>query len=144
MSDPIIPAAHAAAIATGVTAVAVQTGPLLLGIPAGVLLAACAGALFGLAYTKPEVWARLMAIPDGTRASRFVWVVVRASGLAFTLLGAALACGWAVSAAPHVPGFGWTGEIPPVPLAGLLAFGAQRLIPAALNAASRKLDGGIR
>lgn len=132
MIEPVLPSAQAAGVVAGVTAVAVQTGPIFLGIPAGVLLAACAGALFGLAYTKPETWAKLMAIPPGTRMSRVAWIAARACGLAFVLVSAAVASGWTVSAAPHVPGFGWTKDIPPVPFAGLLAFGAQRLIPWAL------------
>lgn len=142
MIEGAAPVAQAAGVAAGVTAVAVtSSGSIVLGIPAAVLLASCAGALFGLAYTKPELWARLMAIPAGSKGYRLAWVVVRASGLMFTLVSSAVACGWFVSAAPHVPMLGWTGEIPPVPLAGLLGYGAQRLIPAALNRATRKVDG---
>lgn len=133
MTDPILPSAQAAGVAAGVTAVAVQTGPIILGIPAAVLLAACAGALFGLAYTRPETWRGLMAIPEGTRGKRLAWLVARGLGLAFVLVSSAVAAGWTVSAAPHVPGFGWTKDMPPVPFAGLLAYGAQRLIPWALG-----------
>lgn len=129
------PAAGAAVTATVITQ---QT--LILGIPAGVALAACAGALFGLAYTNPEAWGRLLAIPAGTRMVRAGWVVLRTGGLLTTLCAIALSSAWSVSVLPHIPFFGWAGDIPPVPFAGLLAFTGQRFIPKAIAAVERWLD----
>lgn len=132
-------AATILAAAATVTPVLVDTAPTILGVPAGVLLAACAGALFGLAYTPPKLWQDLLAIPEGSAAKRATWVAVRSFSLAFTLAANAIASAWAVSAVPHVPGMGWTGGIPPVPAAGLLAFSAQHVIPHALGFIKRKL-----
>ncbi len=90
------PAVETAAVATGFTATVVQTQAMILGIPAGVLLVACAGALFGLAYTKPEAWGALLAIPPGTRWRRIGWVLLRASGLLFTLAAVAFVSAWLI------------------------------------------------
>lgn len=136
----IRPTAEAAGAVAGVTAAVVQAQPMILGIPAGVLLAACAGALFGLAYTHPEAWGRLLSIPPGSRLYRIGWVILRASGLLTTLCAIALVSAWAVSVVPHVPMLTWSADVPPIPFAGLLAFAGQRVIPRALAAAERWLD----
>lgn len=132
--------AKAVAVAAGVTAVTLPAHPVFLGIPSDVLLAAFAGAMLGLAYTKPEAWGKLLDIPPGSRTKRLGMLLVRALGLVFTLAGIAVASSWGVSVAPHVPAFRWTGDIPPVPFAGFLSFAGQRLIPAALSGASKWLD----
>lgn len=118
---------------------AVVAQPDILGIPPGVLLAACAGALFGLAYTPPEAWGRLLAVPAATGWPRYGWIGLRAGGLVFTLLANALACSWAVAALPHLPGMAWAKGIPGMPAAGLLAFAGQHIIPKALDWLGRKL-----
>lgn len=138
----MIAPARAADLATGasVATLVVQTQAEIVGIPSGVLLAACAGALFGLAYTKPEDWGRLVSIPAGTRMVRFGWVALRAFGLLFTLTTIAFVSGWAVSTMPHFPLFAWLAQVPPIPFAGLLAFSGQRIFPRALGAIERWLD----
>lgn len=112
----------------------------VLGVPPPVLLAAVAGALFGLAYTPPERWGTLLAIPKGSPWKRRTWVAIRAGGLVFTLTANAFACSWATQAAPHVPLLTFTAGIPAAALAGLLAFASQHIIPKVLQAAVRKLD----
>lgn len=131
------------AVVTGFLAfvpAAVVAPDSVLGVPPSVLLAACAGALFGLAYTPPERWGTLLKIPEGTAWKRRAWVVLRAGGLVFTLVANAFACSWATQAVPHVPLLTFTAGIPAAALAGLLAFGSQHIIPRALQAAVRKLD----
>lgn len=140
MIEPARPAIEAAAVGAGLTATVVTQQALFLGIPAGVLLAAFAGALFGLAYTQPEAWGRLLSIPPGSRLARLGWIVLRAGGLLTTLAAIALVSGWSPSVLPHVPGFGWAKDIPQVPFAGFLAFTGQRFIPRAFSAGERWLD----
>ena len=140
MIEPAVPGALPAAVVSGVTAVAVQTGPMILGIPAGVLLAAFAGALFGLAYTAPDAWGRLLVIPPGSPARRLGWLLLRAGGLLMTLCAIALASAWSVSVLPHFPMLTFLRDVPPIPFAGLGAFAGQRLIPRALAAGERWFD----
>lgn len=130
-----------AALATGVGAAIVPAQvPEFLGMEVGVLMGACAGALFGLANTPPEKWGKLLTIPDAGRWERYGWIALRAGGLVFTLAGIALVAGWTTTALPHFPLTEWTGKIPPIPLAGLLAYGGQHFFPRAINAGSRWLD----
>lgn len=140
MIEPARPAIETIAVGSGVAATVVTHQAMFLGIPAGVLLAAFAGALFGLAYTQPESWGRLLTIPPGSRWARVGWVVFRAGGLLTTVAGIALLSGWSPQVIPHVPGFGWAKEIPPVPFAGFLAFTGQRFIPRGFAAVERWLD----
>lgn len=140
MIEPARPLIETTAIAAGLTATVVTHQTFILGIPAGVLLAACAGALFGLAYTQPEAWGRLLAIPPGSTLTRAGWIALRACGLLTTLCAIALSSAWSVSVLPHLPGFGWASDVPPVPFAGLLAFTGQRFIPKAIAAGERWLD----
>jgi hypothetical protein len=125
---------QAVAIATAVTITAVPVDHVaVLGINADTLLAACAGALFGLAYTKPETWQRFMALPEGTRAERALCAILRGGGLVFTLACNALLAGWLVEILPHLPMLGWTARIAPQPFAGVLAFVGQFTIPKAIR-----------
>lgn len=133
-------AAVPAGVAAGVTAVTVQTALIILGIPAAVLLAAFAGALFGLAYTAPDAWGRLLDIPAGTSATRLGWFLLRAGGLCVTLCAIALASAWSVSVLPYFPLLTFLRDVPEVPMAGITAFAGQRLIPHALSAGERWLD----
>lgn len=125
----------AAIVGGAATATIVTQQTMILGIPAGILLAAYAGALFGVAYTKPEAWGSLIAIPPGTRMARIGWVLLRAGGLLFTMTMFAFLASWSVASLPHVPLAGWTGQLPPQPFAGLLAWGGQYLLPIALQSA---------
>lgn len=128
----------AAQVAAGLTAAAVTVvpvgGEVWLGIPSDVLLAASAGALFGLAYTSPDTWRRFMALPSGSRGERAVFVALRTLGLLFTLACNALLAGWAVEILPHLPMAAWTAKIAPQPMAGVLAFAGQFTIPKAIRA----------
>lgn len=130
MTDPL---AKTAAAAATVTAVTVDASPEILGVQAGVLLAACAGALFSLAYSPPEAWRELMALPAGSAVKRATAFALRGLAMAFTLVVNAFVAAWVVSSLPHFPGFGWSGSIPPVPAAGLLAFAGQHVIPHGLG-----------
>lgn len=124
--------AGTAAAAVTVTAVPVEAVNVL-GIAADTLLAACAGALFGLAYTKPETWQRFMALPNGSTAQRALWAAVRGGGLLFTLACNALLAGWCVEILPHLPMMAWTSKVAPQPFAGVLAFVGQFTIPKAIR-----------
>jgi len=133
--EPTTAASTAAALtaaAVTVTSVPVDA-PQLLGIPADVMLAACAGALFGLAHTKPETWERFMALPE-ERLARVACIIIRGAALLFTLACNALLAGWGVDILPHIPGFGWTAKIAPQPFAGVMAFAAQYAIPKGIKA----------
>ncbi len=130
-----------ATVSALVAAVAVPPEAHYLGIPVGVLLAAFAGALFGLAYTPPEKWGDLVKVPAGPAIKRYGWISLRACGMLFTLSGIAVVSAWSVATAPFLPLFAWTKGIPAIPAAGLLAFAGQHLIPRALNAMSRWIDG---
>lgn len=132
---PTRTAAELTGAGLGLSAYTATGAPEILGAQPGILLAAYAGALFGLAYTKPETWGRLLAIPAGSTLSQTGWFALRAGGLLFTLTMFAFLATWTVATAPHVPGAGWTGGLPPLPFAGLLAFGGQYLLPVALNSA---------
>lgn len=127
-------AAQLAGVVTAATVTVVPTGAVWLGIPSDVLLAAAAGALFGLAYTRPETWQRFMALPKGSAAKRALFVAVRALGLVFTLACNALLAGWVVEILPHLPMASWAAKIAPQPFAGVLAFVGQFTIPRAIKA----------
>lgn len=123
-----------------VAVVAVPPEVTYLGIPVGVLLAAYAGALFGLAYTPPEKWGALVKVPAGPALTRYGWISLRAMGMLFTLSGIAVVSAWAVATAPFFPLLKWAEGIPAIPAAGLLAFAGQHIIPRALSAMSRWVD----
>ena len=133
-------AAKATGVVVGVSAVTLGAQPAFLGIPSDVLLAAFCGAMLGLGYTRPETWGTLLQVPTGTRWARASWLLLRTGGIAFTVTTVAIVAAWAVAAAPHVPMLKWTGDIPPIPLVGLLSFGGQKFIPAALAAGVRWFD----
>ena len=107
---------------------------------AGVLLASCAGALFGLAYTPPEKWGKLLDVPNGEPWRRYTVIFFRACGLLFTLTAIAFASGWAVAVVPYMPGLTWAQAVPAIPAAGLLSFAGQYVVPRSLAAAGRWLD----
>ena len=136
--------AYAAGATVGSTALAAAiVEPVLLpvlGVPLSYLLAACAGALIGLGHAKPGTWAPFLSLPAGTRAKRLGWVIVRASGLGLTVAVIAVISAWCVVVAPHVPLLTWTGKIPPLPFAGLLAASGQYLFPRLLTAAGRYVE----
>lgn len=134
------PQTLATAVAAAGTATLTIQGPEVLGIGVGVLMGACAGALFGLANTPPEKWGKLLKIPDGTPAKRYGWICLRAGGLVFTLAGIAFVAGWTATALPHFPLTTWTAPIPAIPLAGLLAYAGQHVFPRAISAATRWID----
>jgi hypothetical protein len=121
-------------------AIAVPPEATYLGIPVGVLLAAFAGALFGLAYTPPEKWGALVSVPAGPALKRYGFIGLRACGMLFTLTSIAVVSAWSVATAPYLPLLSWAKGIPAIPAAGLLAFAGQHLIPRALNAAGRWMD----
>lgn len=140
MTEGVATGAKAIGTVAGVTAVTLGTHPVFLGIPSDVLLAAFCGAMLGLGFTKPEKWGSLLEIPSGTALQRVGWLSLRAGGIAFTVTTVAIVSAWGIAAAPHFPMLQWTGDIPPIPLVGLLSFSGQRLIPAALSAGTRWLD----
>lgn len=133
-------AAKAAGTAATVTAVTVGAHPVFLGITSDVMLAAFAGALFGLGWRKPEAWGDLLAIRGDTALKRAGWLFLRSGGIAFTLSGIAIVAAWVTVIAPHAPLLGWTRDVPAVPLGGLLAFAGQWSIPVALVAIQRRIE----
>lgn len=128
-----------ATAAAGVVAEIAKVQPEILGAPVGVLLAAHAGALFGLSQTPPEKWGSLLVIPEGLSPGRRAMAVGRrALGIAFALVANAFACAWTVAWLPH---FVESAKNAPLAAgAGLLAFGGQHLIPRAFKAAGQRLD----
>jgi hypothetical protein len=117
----------------------------VLGASPAMLLAAMAGALFGLSQKKPRVLARLQSqlavTPAEAYGRRSVLVLVGGFGLMFVLVTNAFVSSWTAVAAPHVPLLAsLIGGVPEIPRAGLIGFGAQLLIPKALAAAGRWLD----
>lgn len=146
MIEPAQTGIQVVAAGATVAAVASTGAPDILGVPAGVLLASCAGALFGLAYTKPEVWTDLLKPVDGGRLRRCLVVIAKLFGAAFTIISTAFGCAWAIEVAPTVTlmgglePFAWVEKAPPVPLAGIAAFAGLRLIPPMMAAAQRWFD----
>lgn len=138
-TDPVSGAKGVAA-GVGMAGIAAGSAPML-GTTADVLLVACAGALFGLAYTDPELWKRLLAPPDGGQLQRVAMLAARVTGLTFTTAANAWASAISVQVLPHLPMLDWTGNIAPTAAAGAIAFGGQHLIPRALDAGKRWLDG---
>lgn len=134
------PVAEVTAAGSAVASVVVAAQPTVLGIGSALLLACLAGSLFGLAHTRPEAWGRLLDIPQGSPGRRFGWLLLRAGGLLFTVCAVALFVGWAVSVIPHVPGFQWLRDVPPVPLGGVFAYGGQRWIPRVLGTVDKLIE----
>lgn len=139
MSGGADTAAIKAAGAVGGVALAAPT--VVLGIGLETLIAATAGALFSIAYSRPDVWGRLLELPTGPLGRRVVIATGRALLLALTMGASAVVGAWLVYAIPGVPGFLWVGQIPQPPLAGLLAFGCQHWIPRLLSLGERIIDG---
>lgn len=120
--------------------VAATVPAMILGIHAATLAAATAGALFSLAYSRPDSWGGELALPEGPVGRRMAVAALRIGSLSFTLAANAMVAAWAVSTLPHLPGLQWTGTIPEPPLAGLIAFAGQHVVPRLLAWASRWLD----
>lgn len=139
MSGGADTAAIKGAAAVGGVALAAPT--VVLGIGLETLIAATAGALLSLAYSRPDVWGRLLELPDGPVARRVVIATGRALMLALTLAASAVVGAWLVHVVPGIPGFAWVAPIPQPPLAGLLAFGSQHWIPRLLSLGERFIDG---
>lgn len=136
----------APAVATGAAAiVAAATEPVMpfVGVAASTFLAACTGALIGLAYVPPEKWDPIKQIVMGgapTERRRYLALAGHGAGLVTTLLAIAVLASWAVVLAPHFPLLGWTAELPKMPAAGFLAAGGQYFFPAAFAAGKRWFD----
>lgn len=139
MSDFNFPALILAS-ATAVVAAATKIQPELLGAPMGVLLAAHAGALFGLSQTPPEKWGKVLAIPERLTGMRRAWAVgYRAFGVLFTVTANAFLMAWVVVFMPHI--FTSLKTAPLAAAAGILAFGGQHLIPRMFKAAGDWVEG---
>lgn len=126
--------AGAAALATA----AVTPEAVILGVQTGVLLAGLAGALFGLAYSPPGTLDKL--VPDkklghmeaAGRASVQLLILI------FGLLTNAFVAAWVANLIPHM--FPMFKAVPHAPLAGILAFSAQHMIPKAFAAGEKFLN----
>lgn len=134
--------ADAAAIKLGAAAGAASAvvPAIILGVESSTLIAACAGALCSLAYSRPETWGAALDLDDATTTRRAAQFVLRALALSGALVANAFVAAWAASTLPHVPGFTWANAAPLPALAGLLAFSSQRIVPPAMAAATRWLD----
>jgi hypothetical protein len=124
-------------------AVVAETVPVatVFGIAIGVLLAAHAGAFFGLAHTPPHRWTQLFSLPpDQPRWKRSMSLTWRVVGLLFTTSSNAFAISWAVTLAPHVPLLAWMAKMPLAAAAGFLAYGSQYLIVPAFEAGQRWIE----
>jgi hypothetical protein len=131
------PVSQAAAIAATAVAATVHVSAAVLGVPTDALLACYAGALFGLAYTKPESLSALLLIPEGSKWKQIIWLLVRSMGLLFMLTMNAFVAGWISLIVPH-----WV-DIPQIAVGGLAGFGWQKLMPKVFVAAGAKIDGGM-
>lgn len=138
MIDQRITLATAAAAAVVTEVLPVAT---VFGIPVGILLAAHAGALFGLAHTPPERWTQLFTLPPNQPPwKRTVSLGWRLAGLLFTTSGNAFAIAWAVTLGPHVPFLAWAAKMPLAAAAGFLAYGSQYLIVPAFEVGQRWIE----
>jgi hypothetical protein len=125
------------------TAVVAEAAPVtkVFDIPIAVLLAAYAGALFGLAHTPPRRWSQLFALPaNQSRVRRCLSITWRVFGLVFTTAGNATAIAAFVTLLPHLPGMGWAEKLPLAAGAFALAFGSQYVIVPALEAGQRWIE----
>lgn len=113
---------------------------LVLGIPMAILLSGCAGAMFGMAYTPPEKWGKLLAAVNGPTWKRVLVMLVRAFGMLFTLTGIVFVAGWVTIAAPFMPFLNWLQPIPPAAVCGILSFAGQFWLPRLINAGNRWID----
>lgn len=129
----------AGATLAGVTVVAQPMVPVL-GVPLALLLAACAGALVGLGHSQPDPpkWAVIQ--PLDSPLIRGFRIAGQAAALMVALVIIAVVAAWTVVVAPHIPGFGWTATLPPMPAAGLVAAGGQYFFPKLIAAGGRYLD----
>lgn len=140
-AEGIIAGLKFAATSATAGAIAAVSQPIeMLGIPVSVLLAAMAGALFGLAYSPAGLWQRFVINDAKTRTEYAAKIAASAVALGFTLCAIALASCWIAQTIPHVPGFGWSANVPPVAFSGLVAFTGQHVLPRALALAAAWLD----
>lgn len=129
------------ALLTAIVAEVAAPVPMVFGIPIGIVLAAHAGALFGLAHTPPQKWSRVFSLPPGQspwrRRASLAW---RIAGVLFTTSGNAFAVAAFVAVFPHLPAMGWAAKAPLGPGALVLAFGSQYLIIPAFQAGQRWIE----
>lgn len=126
--------------ALGAAGIAPSTNVTVFGIPMGLILAGCAGAMFALAYTPPEKWGKLLAPINGSKWRRAGIMAFRASGMLFMLVGIVIVMGWAALAVPHAPLMEWTERVPPPAIAGLLCFFGQFWLPRVIDASNRWIE----
>lgn len=138
MADPT----SAGAIGAGAAAAVVAIAPAatVMGAPLAMLTAGLTGALLGLAYTKPEAWAKLTDIPEGKLWRRCCWFAFRAGGVAFTLVSTAYVVVWSLQIAPHYEWTAWLAKPPQEPLSAVLSYIGLRLIPVIIEAARKRIE----
>lgn len=131
------------AAGAGGTVVALAGGPML-GAHTDVLMLACIGALIGLAFTKPDVWAGLAPVESSPVLVRLARFLSRAVSLSLLVAGAALISAWL---AEHVVplaaarfGYEWVADIQPRILAGLFAAAGPTVVPVLWGFAKRWLS----
>lgn len=110
----------------------------ILGIGTNILLAALAGALFGLAYSPPGTIHKILPHKALGRYEAAGHVSVQLLLIIFGLCANAVIASWVAQIAPHL--FSILKPVPHAAFAGVLAFGAQHLIPKAFAAAGGWLE----
>lgn len=125
------------ALATAATAVTVPDTSVL-GVPTNILLAALAGALFGLAYSPPGTLQKVLPKKEHGRYEAAGHVSIQLIVVIFSLCANAVVASWAAQILPHT--IGLFKSVPHAPFAGALAFAAQNLIPKVFAAAGGWLE----
>lgn len=125
----------------GITAAAsAVTAPdiSILGISTNILLAALAGALFGLAYSPPGTLQKIIPHKALGRYEAAGHVSVQMLFIIFGLCANAVLAGWLSQILPHAVAL--LKPVPHAPMAGVLAFAAQNMIPKVFAAAGGWLE----
>lgn len=131
-----------AAIKLGGAAAALSvSAPLYFGVSGPTVLAAFAGAMASLAYAKQDEWAAILKPTGSTTKERWIASLKATAGVAFALVASAFVASWTTIVIPHLPMLAFMQEIPRAPMAGILAFGNQWLIPVAVKAMQDRIKG---
>lgn len=121
------------------------------GVAQGDLVAGIAGALFGLAYTKPDHWGTWLNVPrTDSRASNAYYWMRRILVVAFILIATAVICTIVAQAAQVASGEqgtlvpGWIAKVNSRALSLAFSFGGQWALPRFFKWAAARYLGAQR
>lgn len=103
---------------------------MFLGIPRDVLYAALAGACAGLAQRPRGDWESFVDIPDKAGTRYYALLIFKGLWEAFKLAGNAVVCAWLAQLLQHFPLVDGAAKLAPLALAGVLAWGSAKWLPA--------------